>query len=75
MAAEAERLQVADVIGATLVPPLRGRLRLREHVVHQRDAAQLMPPRAGQRSLRVLPTGTPSPWEILRGAPWSGWLE
>jgi hypothetical protein len=26
-------------------------------VVHQRDAAQLMLPRAGQRSLRVLLTG------------------
>ncbi|WP_255142997.1 hypothetical protein [Synechococcus sp. EJ6-Ellesmere] len=34
VAAKAERQQVADVVWAAVVPPLRGRLRLRDDVVH-----------------------------------------
>ena len=42
VAAEAEGLQVAEVVGAALVPPLRGRLRLRDVVVHLQGPLVLM---------------------------------
>jgi len=44
IAAEAEGLQVAEVIGTAVVPPLRGRLCLRNDVVHLQGLLVFMRP-------------------------------